>query len=63
MFNSKVISACFILTMTFSLNAEAKLYKWVDDKGITHYGEVIPPEYANKEIDSLKKSEIGRAHV
>ena len=56
MFNSKVISACFILTMTFSLNAEAKLYKWVDDKGITHYGEVIPPEYANKERDSLKKS-------
>jgi len=56
MFNSKVISACFILTMAFSLNAEAKLYKWVDDKGVTHYGEVIPPEYANKERDSLKKS-------
>lgn len=56
MFNSKVVSACFILTMTFSLNAEAKLYKWVDDKGITHYGEVIPPEYANKDRDSLKKS-------
>jgi len=56
MFNSKVVAACFILTMTFSLSAEAKLYKWVDDKGITHYGEVIPPEYANKERDSLKKS-------
>lgn len=56
MFNSKVVGACFILTMTFSLSAEAKLYKWVDDKGVTHYGEVIPPEYANKERDSLKKS-------
>ena len=56
MFNSKVIGACFILTMTFSLSAEAKLYKWVDDKGVTHYGEVIPPEYANKDRDSLKKS-------
>lgn len=56
MFNSKVVAACFILTIAFSLNAEAKLYKWVDDKGVTHYGEVIPPEYANKERDSLKKS-------
>lgn len=42
--------------MVFSVNAEAKLYKWVDDSGTTHYGEVIPPEYANKERDSLKKS-------
>jgi uncharacterized protein (DUF342 family) len=27
----------------------SKLYKWVDDKGETHYGEVIPPEYANRD--------------
>jgi len=56
MFNSKVLGACFILTMALSLSAEAKLYKWVDDKGVTHYGEVIPPEYADKERDSLRKS-------
>lgn len=56
MFNSRILSACFVLTMAISLNAEAKLYKWVDDKGVTHYGEVIPPEYANKDRDSLKKS-------
>jgi hypothetical protein len=56
MFNPKMLSACFALTMAISLNAEAKLYKWVDDQGVTHYGEVIPPEYANKERDSLKKS-------
>jgi carboxypeptidase C (cathepsin A) len=38
------------------MNAEAKLYKWVDDNGITHYGEIIPPEYANKNRDSLDKA-------
>lgn len=27
---------------------EAKLYKWVDDKGEVHYGTTIPPEYAQK---------------
>lgn len=26
-----------------------KLYKWVDDQGVTHYGDSIPPEYAGKE--------------
>jgi len=38
------------------MNAEAKLFKWVDDNGVTHYGEIIPPEYANKDRDALKKS-------
>ena len=44
-----IFSACLVLiVVAFSTTAEAKLYKWVDDKGVTHYGEVIPPEYANK---------------
>jgi Domain of unknown function (DUF4124) len=25
------------------------LYKWVDEQGITHYGDHIPPEYASQE--------------
>lgn len=45
----KIFSACLVLiVVAFSTTAEAKLYKWVDDKGVTHYGEVIPPEYTNK---------------
>jgi Domain of unknown function (DUF4124) len=56
MFNLKLLSANIILMMLFSASAEAKLYKWVDDNGTTHYGEVVPPEYANKDRDSLKKS-------
>lgn len=56
MFKYKFWFLSFIVSFTFSMNAEAKLYKWVDDNGVTHYGEVIPPEYANKDRDSLKKS-------
>jgi len=26
-----------------------KLYKWVDEQGVTHYGDHIPPEYASQE--------------
>lgn len=25
-----------------------KINKWVDDKGVTHYGDVIPSQYSNK---------------
>jgi len=51
-----MLGAGFMLAVAFSVSAQAKLYKWVDDKGTTYYGEVIPPEYANKERDTLKKS-------
>lgn len=36
--------------------AGAKTFKWVDDQGQTHYGETIPPEYANKDRQTLNKS-------
>ncbi len=26
-----------------------KLYKWVDEQGVTHFGDHIPPEYAAQE--------------
>ena len=51
-----MLAAGFILSAVFSVHAEAKLYKWVDDNGTTHYGEVIPPEYANKDRDSINKA-------
>jgi len=45
-----------IVGATFSLPAAAKLYKWVDDNGTTHYGETIPPEYADKDRSELNKA-------
>ena len=53
--NSKLLIALFV-GITFSLPAMAKLYKWVDEKGITHYGETIPPEYADRDRAELNKS-------
>lgn len=45
----KIFGASLVLIgVAFSTTADAKLYKWMDDKGVTHYGEVIPPEYTNK---------------
>lgn len=39
----------------FSLPVAANIYKWVDDKGTTHYSETVPPEYANKDRTELDK--------
>ncbi len=58
MIKSKLLLACVGLSAAFCFNAEAKLYKWVDDSGTTHYGETIPPEYANRETKQLDKGRI-----
>ena len=42
--------------LVFSLPVSAKMYKWVDDKGTTHYGETIPPEYAGKDRAELNQA-------
>jgi chromosome segregation ATPase len=54
----KLLGIVLPLYCAFGATAEAKLYKWVDDKGETHYGEVVPPEYANK--DKVQFNEKGR---
>lgn len=46
------------LCAAISFNADAKLYKWVDAQGITHYGETIPPEYANRDTKQLEKGRL-----
>jgi Domain of unknown function (DUF4124) len=35
-----------------------KLYRWVDDKGVVHYGDSIPPEYAKQQRDVLNKQGV-----
>jgi len=36
--------------------AQAAMFKWVDEKGNTHYGDRVPPQYADRAGDQLKKS-------
>src|SRR4249920_779939 len=42
-----------LATTSFSAGAAPsngrKLYKWVDEQGVTHFGDHIPPEYASQE--------------
>ncbi len=55
MTNTRLILASLALFAMGIATAQAKLYKWVDDEGVTHYGETIPPEYANREAQQIEK--------
>jgi hypothetical protein len=35
-----------------------RLYRWVDDKGVVHYGDSIPPEYSKQQRDVLNKQGV-----
>jgi Domain of unknown function (DUF4124) len=37
-------------------------YKWVDDQGVVHYGDSIPPQYAQKESTVLNKEGVQVGH-
>ena len=55
MTKSKLLAA-LIAGLAFSLPVAAKLYKWVDDNGTTHYGETVPPEHADKNRAEMNKA-------
>ena len=41
----------------------ATTYKWVDEQGIVHYGDSIPPQYAEKEHQLLNKQGVEVGHT
>ena len=52
--NRALWTLCLSSLVAFSAAAGAAgngrtLYKWVDDQGVTHYGDRIPPEYSSQE--------------
>jgi hypothetical protein len=38
-------------------------YKWVDEQGVVHYGDNIPPQYSQQDRTVLNKEGIAVAHV
>lgn len=38
-------------------------YSWVDDEGIVHYGDSVPPEYADKPKDVINEHGVTVDHI
>ena len=43
---SLLIAAAALAAGAWGASSTHKVYKWVDDQGVTHYGDQFPPEYA-----------------
>ena len=56
-FNKKIVLGCIILLVSLPAGAFAagKIVKWVDEKGETHYGDTIPPQYAGQQHSEINK--------
>ncbi|HET6655129.1 MAG TPA: DUF4124 domain-containing protein [Gammaproteobacteria bacterium] len=35
--------------------SSTQIYKWVDDKGVVHYGDQVPPEYARQKREVINE--------
>jgi hypothetical protein len=53
--------AALVGSILFAQTAAGAMYKWVDEKGVTHYGDSIPPQYANKASQLPIKSSVAAA--
>lgn len=58
MFKRSLVLVTLASSLLWAAPAAAKLYKWVDENGRTHYGETIPPEYANRSSQTLDKGKV-----
>jgi hypothetical protein len=41
----------------------ATTYRWVDEQGVVHYGDQVPPEYAGKEREVLNSHGVPVKHL
>ncbi len=46
-------SAIAIGLIGVEADGQGRLYRWVDDDGVVHYGDRVPPEYADRDRDLL----------
>jgi hypothetical protein len=54
---SVLIAVVGTLVIGADLRAQ-KLYRWVDENGVVHYGDRVPPEYANLDRDLLNQQAV-----
>src|SRR5215469_17205990 len=64
-FAAILLAAAVALTGESAAGAPASqgiTYRWVDDQGVVHFGDQVPPQYAQKEHSELNAQgvEVGR---
>jgi hypothetical protein len=57
------LAVALLCSISCLAQAEERAYKWVDENGVTHYGDSVPAQYAKKETRTLNKQgmEVARS--
>jgi len=60
-----VCAATLLAAVSFAdpTHSGRRLYKWVDEQGVTHYGDRIPPEYATQEQQVINSQGVEIQHL
>lgn len=56
-----LLAAALSLAATAGLaqpKKQQRLYRWVDDKGVVHYGDQIPPQYSGRDREVLNSQGV-----
>lgn len=59
----KILYLITVLTLAWSMSVDAGLYRWVDENGKVHYGDRIPPAYAQNGHVKLRKNGLTEERV
>src|SRR5581483_9453204 len=51
------------LTLAWTAAIGATTYKWTDNQGVVHYGDSIPPQYAEKAHETLNAQGVAVGHA
>ena len=54
-FSPRQVLLALALSSIWLVAAAQTTYRWVDDEGVVHYGDRVPPEYANQPSDLLNR--------
>jgi hypothetical protein len=52
------MTATFAGAVATAASSKSVTYRWVDDQGVVHYGDRVPPQYAQKEHTELNSQGV-----
>jgi hypothetical protein len=55
---TRLITLSGLLLISVAAAAADKVYRWVDDQGVVHFGDRVPPEYADNDRAILNEAGI-----
>ena len=59
---SLLLASAALLPLGASAEKAIAAYRWVDEQGVVHYGDSIPPQYAEKAHELLNKQGVRVGH-